>query len=144
MKSKSAKAKGGRYENFLIEVLRSQLDEKAQRTYGSGSGLDKNDVVLPQFDIEIEAKNQKTLKILDWMEQTQSQENKSGRTSVMVFRNPRKAEFQESFVVMDLYDWIELVKKQKDQVEVINNQDPQLKWKVKRLKDAANEVFKEL
>lgn len=144
MKSKSAKAKGGRYENFLIEVLRSQLDEKAQRTYGSGSGLDKNDVVLPQFDIEIEAKNQKTLKILDWMEQTQSQENKSGRTSVMVFRNPRKAEFVESFVVMDLYDWIELVKKQKDQVEVINNQDPQLKWKIKRLKDAANEVFKEL
>jgi hypothetical protein len=144
MKAKSAKNKGNRYENHLIEVLRSQLDEKAQRTYGSGAGLDKNDVVLPQFDIEIEAKNQKTLKILDWMEQTQSQQNKSGRTSVMVFRNPRKAEFQESFVVMDLYDWIELVKKQKDQVEVINNQDPQLKWKIKRLKDAANDVFKEL
>lgn len=144
MKPRSSKNKGNRYENHLIEVLRAQLDEKAQRTYGSGAGLDKNDVVLPQFDIEIEAKNQKTLKILDWMEQTQSQQNKSGRTSVMVFRNPRKAEFQESFVVMDLYDWIELVKKQKDQVEVINNQDPQLKWKVKRLKDAANEVFKEL
>lgn len=144
MKPSSAKNKGNRYENHLIEILRQQLDEKAQRTYGSGAGLDKNDVVLPQFDIEIEAKNQKTLKILDWMEQTQSQQNKSGRTSVMVFRNPRKAEFVESFVVMDLYDWIELVKKQKDQVEVINNQDPQLKWKVKRLKDAANEVFKEL
>jgi hypothetical protein len=144
MKPRSAKNKGNRYENHLIEVLRSQLDEKAQRTYGSGAGLDKNDVVLPQFDIEIEAKNQKTLKILDWMEQTQSQQNKSGRTSVMVFRNPRKAEFQESFVVMDLYDWIELVKRQKDQVEVINNQDPQLKWKIKRLKDAANDVFKEL
>lgn len=144
MKPRSAKNKGNRYENHLIEVLRSQLDEKAQRTYGSGAGLDKNDVVLPQFDIEIEAKNQKTLKILDWMEQTQSQQNKSGRTSVMVFRNPRKPEFQESFVVMDLYDWIELVKRQKEQVEVINNQDPQLKWKIKRLKDAANDVFKEL
>lgn len=144
MNARSAKNKGNRYENHLIEVFRENLDEKAQRTYGSGAGLDKNDINLPQFDIEVEAKNQKTLKILDWIEQTQSQEGKSGRTSVLIFRNPRKAEFLESFVVMDLYDWMELVKRQKDEVEVINNQDPQLKWKIKKLKDACTDVFKEL
>lgn len=144
MNPRSAKNKGNRYENHLIEVLREHLDSKAQRTYGSGNGLDKNDINLPQFDIEMEAKNQKTLKVIDWMEQTQSQEGKSGRTSVLVFRNPRKAEFQESFVVMDLYDWMTLVKGQNEEVEVIGTLDSKMKWKVKKLKDAANDVLKEL
>lgn len=144
MNAKSAKAKGGRYENHLIEVLRANLDEKAQRTYGSGAGLDKNDIVLPQFDIEIEAKNQKALKLIDWWEQTKSQATKSNRTSVLILRNPRLAEFQENLVVMDLYDWIELVKRQNEQVEVINNQDPNLKWKLKRLIEAAKAVVKEI
>lgn len=144
MKPRSAKDKGNRYENHLIEVFRENLDERAQRTYGSGAGLDKNDVNLTGYDIEVEAKNQKTIKIIDWWEQTQSQRVKSGRTSVLIFRNPRKAEFQESLVVMDLYDWLDLVKKQKEETTVINNQDPKLKWKMKRLKDAVSEVMKEL
>lgn len=144
MKARSAKNKGNRYENLLIETLRENLDAKAQRTYGSGNGLDKQDICLPSHDIEIEAKNQKTLKVLDWWEQTKSQEAKSGRKSVLIFRNPRKAEGQESLVILDLYDWMELVKGQKGEVEVINNMDSDLKWRVKKLKDAAQEVFKRL
>lgn len=144
MKARSAKNKGNRYENLLIETLRENLDAKAQRTYGSGNGLDKQDICLPSHDIEIEAKNQKTLKVLDWWEQTKSQEAKSGRKSVLIFRNPRKAEGQESLVVLDLYDWMELVKGQKGEVEVINSMDNDLKWRVKKLKDAAQEVFKRL
>ena len=142
MKPRSAKNKGNRYENHLIEVLREKLDSKAQRTYGSGAGLDKQDVRLPSFNIEIEAKNQKTLKIIDWWEQCKRQE--FGNTAVLCFRNPRKAEFQESLVVMGLDDWIELVKKQNEVVEVESNFDPKLKWKVANLKRAAQEVFKEL
>jgi hypothetical protein len=142
MKPRSAKNKGNRYENHLIEVLREKLDSKAQRTYGSGSGLDKQDIRLPQFDIEIEAKNQKTLHILDWWEQCKSQEY--GNTGVLVFRNPRKPEFAENLVVVDLDDWIELVKKQNETVEVESNKDPQLKWKIKRLKEACQSVFKDL
>jgi hypothetical protein len=142
MKAKSAKNKGNRYENYLIEVLREKLDNKAQRTYGSGSGLDKQDIRLPQFDIEIEAKNQKALHIIDWWEQCKKQE--FGNTGVLVFRNPRKSEFLESLVVMNLDDWIELVKKQNETVEVESNKDPQLKWKIKRLKEACQSVFKDL
>jgi hypothetical protein len=142
MKPRSAKNKGNRYENHLIEVLREKLDAKAQRTYGSGAGLDKQDVRLPSFNIEIEAKNQKTIKLIDWWEQCKRQE--FGNVGVLVLRNPRKAEFQESLVVMDLHDWIELVKKQNEVVEVESNFDPKLKWKVANLKRAAQEVFKEL
>jgi hypothetical protein len=142
MKPRSAKNKGNRYENHLIEVLREKLDSKAQRTYGSGSGLDKQDVRLPSFNIEIEAKNQKNIKLIDWWEQCKRQE--FGNTAVLCLRNPRKPEFMESLVVMDLHDWIELVKKQNETVEVESNFDPNLKWKVKRLKEAAQAVFKEL
>ena len=39
MKSKSKKAKGTRFENFLVETLRERLDKETHRTYGSGSGL---------------------------------------------------------------------------------------------------------
>lgn len=141
MKPRSAKNKGNRYENHLIEVFKEKLDSKAQRTYGSGNGLDKQDVRLPSFNIEIEAKNQKTIKLIDWWEQCKRQE--FGNMAVLCLRNPRKAEFQESLVVMGLDDWIELVKKQNEVVEVESNYDPQMKWKVKRLKDAAQAVFKE-
>ena len=142
MNAKSAKNKGNRFENYLIDVFREKLDSKAQRTYGSGSGLDKQDIRLPQFDIEVEAKNQKTIKLIDWWEQCKRQE--FGNMGVLVLRNPRKAEFQESLVVLDLYDFIELAKRKNETVEVETNFNPQLKWKVKRLKEAANDVFKEL
>lgn len=142
MKPRSAKNKGNRYENWLVEILREKLDCKACRTYGSGAGLDKQDIRLPNFEYEIEAKNQKTLKILDWWEQCQRQQ--FGNKGVLVFRNPRKAEFQENLVVMDFNDWIELMTKQNEKVEIESNYDPNLKWKIKRLEQAAKDVFKEL
>lgn len=142
MNPRSKKNKGNRFENYLIEVFREKLDSKAQRTYGSGNGLDKQDVRLPQFDIEIEAKNQKTIKLMDWWEQCKKQE--FGCTGVLAIRNPKKSEFQETLIVMDLEDWIELVKNQNETVEVESNYDPSLKWKMKRLKEAAGAVFKEL
>lgn len=142
MNPRSAKNKGNRYENHLIKVLREKLDSKAQRTYGSGAGLDKQDIRLPSFNIEIEAKNQKTLKVMDWWEQCKRQA--FGNIGVMIFRNPRKPEFQESLVIMDLYDWIELVKSQNEVVEVESNYDPKLKYKIANLKRAVQDVFKEL
>lgn len=142
MKPRSAKNKGNRYENWLIEYFRENVDSKAQRTYGSGNGLDKQDIRLPSFNIEIEAKNQKTLKIIDWWEQCKRQE--FGNMAVLIFRNPRKAEFQENIVMLGLDDFAELVKKQNETVEIESNFDSDLRWKVKRLQEAARAVFKEL
>lgn len=144
MKPKSAKEKGNRYEKHLIEVFRENLDEKSRRSYGSGAGLDKNDLNLPAYDIEVEAKNQMKINLLDWWEQTKNQERMSGRTSVLILRNPRLPEFQESLVVMDLYAWLELLKSTKEETTVINNKDPKLKYKISRLKQAINDVMKDL
>jgi hypothetical protein len=139
---KSAVAVGNRFEMHLVAELKERLDSGTKLAYRSGAGLDKQDIIIPSFKIEIEAKNQKTLKIIDWWEQCKRQE--FGNTGVLILRNPRKPEFAESLVVMGMDDWIELVKKQNEVVEVESNFDPNLKWKVKRLKDAAGEVFKEL
>ena len=143
MKPRSAKNKGNRFENHLIEILKETLDCKAQRTYGSGNGLDKQDIRLPQFDIEIEAKNQKTIKLIDWLEQCRRQITGSNM-GVLAIRNPRKPEFQEVLIVLSLDDWAELVKKQNETVEVESNYYPKLKWRLKRFLDYGKEVFKEL
>jgi len=140
MKPKSAHKKGNRFENHLIEFLRENLDAKTHRTYASGRGLDKQDVIIPNFKIELEAKNQKTIKLIDWWEQCKSQE--FGNVGMLAIRNPRKAEFKEVLMVMSVDDWINLVKGKPEEVE--SGFDKTMKWKIKRLKDAAHEVFKSL
>jgi len=141
MNKKSPKAKGNRFERHLVEVLRENLDSKAYRTAGSGSGLDKNDIRIPNFNIEIEAKNATEYHIpKDW-EQTKRQLT-SGNLGVLVIRNPKEPEFKESLVVMDLYDWIELVKKQKDEVQTVTSFNPNDKWLLKNLIDNCKKVIK--
>jgi len=142
MKKKSTHEIGNEFEEHLIKVLKCKLDKGAKKTYGSGSGLDKQDIILPEFGVEIEAKNQKTIKLIDWWEQCKRQEY--GNKGVLILSNPRKAKFNESLVVMSLDDWIDIMQKQNEVVEVETNFNPELKWKVKRLKDAAHEVFKTL
>ncbi len=140
MKTKSTQRIGNEYEEHLKEILRTELDSKARITYLSGRGTEKSDIYLPSLSIEIECKNQKTLKIIDWWEQCKSQE--INNLSVLALTNPRKPKMKETLIVMDLYDWIELLKNQKGAGEVESGFDKNFKWKVKKLKDAAQDVFK--
>lgn len=142
MKQKSSQKTGNEYEEHLKEILRSELDAKARITYLSGRGTDKSDVYLPGFSIEIECKNQKTIKLIDWWEQCKRQE--INNLSVLALTNPRKPKMKETLIVMDLYDWIELIKNQKEKDEVESATDKNFKWRVKRLRDAAHDVFKNL
>ncbi|MEO0304701.1 MAG: hypothetical protein ABIM64_05515, partial [candidate division WOR-3 bacterium] len=116
MKTKSAKAKGNRFENYLVSVLKENLDAKTHRNYASGSGLDKNDIRIPSFDIEIEAKNAKRVNLIKDWEQAKRQETAS--KVILAVRNPKKPEFDEVLIVIDLFDFIEILKKQKGKDEV--------------------------
>lgn len=138
MNGSSTRKKGNRYENFLIERLK-EVDTGAKRNYASGSGIDKNDIRLPQFDIEIEAKNAMQVTLCKDFEQLERQT--TSNTGVLIIRNPKKAEFQQSFVVMDLEDWLELLKS-KTTFNVEQELPKDLKWKLKRLKDYSNDVMK--
>ena len=143
MKQRSALNKAIRMENWLAEKCRELIDSKSYKTSASGAGFDKNDVRIPNFNIEIEAKNQEVWHMPEYVAQLKRQKT-NGNMSVLAIKNPGTPEFKEVYIIMDFFDWAELVKKQNEKIEVESNYDPQLKWKVKRLKDAAHEVFKEL
>ncbi len=125
MKSKSAKAKGGRFENYLVERFR-EIDPKAHRNYGSGAGLDKQDVRIPSLNIEIEAKNQQTIKLLDWWEQTEKQRT-LGNTGILAIRNPKKPEFAQTLIVLDLEDFMEILQGDREPIET-TSEDRKAKW----------------
>jgi hypothetical protein len=143
MKQRSSLNKAIRLENWLVEKCREIIDAKSFKTSASGAGMDKNDVRIPNFDIEIEAKNQATWKMPEYVEQLKRQRT-NGNMSVLAVRNPAKPEFEEVYIIMDFFDWANLVKKQNDKIEVESNFDSKLKWKIANLKRAAQEVFKEL
>jgi hypothetical protein len=143
MNARSAINKGNRFENYLIDVLKEKLDAKAQRTYGSGNGLDKNDIRLVSFDIEIEAKNAMQINLIkDWSQC--KRQTMGANTGVLMIRNPKEPEFKETLVVMDLHDWIDLVRHQKNEIQIQSDFSPDMKWKIKRLVEAGKAVFKGL
>jgi len=143
MQPKSAHQKGDRYEIHLVEIFRSELDIKAHRTPGSGSGLDKNDIRLPGFDVEIEAKNANTIHLIaDW-EQLQRQLT-GDNMGALAIRNPKKREFDETLMVISLADFIELVKSQKEDTVVLEAKDPKLKYSIGRLDQACKDVLREM
>lgn len=107
MKARSAKNKGDRFENFLVEQFRT-IDPETKRNYGSGNGLDKGDLRVPLFDLNVEAKNKKTVTLVSDWEQAQRQ-CISGGTPILALRNPKEKEFDQTFIVMDLDDFIELL-----------------------------------
>jgi len=143
MNQSSKKNKGNRYELYLVDVLRAEVDSKTHRTPGSGSGLDKNDIRLPNFDVEIEAKNAKVIHLLQDWEQMKVQLT-GENMGVLMIRNPKKSEFEETLVVIDLADFIALLKVQKEETTVIETKDPELKYSINRLVDAGKDTLKKL
>ena len=76
MKARSAKNKGMRFEQYLVQRLRESLDVNTHPTSASGAGLDKNDIRIPSLNIEIEAKNAATFNLqADW-DQTKAQRHR--------------------------------------------------------------------
>lgn len=141
MKASSAKNKGYRFESHLLEVVRRELDKDAHRVAGSGSGADKGDIRSPQYNLEIEAKNAKKTTLLEWWEQTK-REHTGENMNVLAIRNPRKPEFEETLLVMDLGDFLNLLKQTKEETEVIGTLSPNMKWELKRLMESIKKVIK--
>lgn len=106
MKAKGAKKKGNRYENAIVEIIR-ELDGDAHRTYGSGAGLDKADIIAPSLKLEIEVKNQSQWQLATWLKQMEEQRT-AYNTPCIIARDPKTPEKDtgNAIVVMRLSDWI--------------------------------------
>lgn len=145
MKSKSAHNKGKRFENYLNDYFAKNVDGYSRRTIGSGAGLDKGDIRLPQHNIVIEAKNQMKLSVIDWWEQTVSQA--FNEIPVLIFRNPRKAEFNETLVLLSLEDFTALLRANRGELEGVETQytlDYETRNALKSLKNSVNAVLNKI
>jgi len=148
MKPKSAIAKGKELEIHICDrIIETGLDTRAKRSPGSGNGTrEKSDidtsVGINGRNLGIEAKNQKTIKLPEWWRQTRKLES-LGREPVLVLKLPNER-FEGTLAVIYLETFLELLQGQSGGVCDKEHLPESLKWKMKRLKDYAHDLFKEL
>lgn len=137
MKAKYARAKGRRFEKFVLQYIRETLDAHAYQPAGSGNGLEKGDVYLPNHDVVIEVKNQSHIKLLEWWEQTEEQAHH--QMPALIIRHPKFAEEKKTLAVIHFEDFCELLKKQNETVEV---DIPDADFETRKALDLINQGYK--
>jgi len=142
MKAKSRKNKGSRFEKYLLERIRAEIDARAYHPKGSGAGDEKGDIVIPSHNIVIEAKNQKKIDLLKWWEQAQNEV--FNENPVLAIRNPKKAEFKETFIVIELEHFLELLNSAQEEKEIQFALSYSQRSALNSLKNAINRVLKEI
>src|SRR3990167_6881077 len=140
MRPRSAKEKGNRFEYWLRDLLKEELDENTRKNMMSGAGYDKGDLWIPSINASIEAKNQKNIKLLDWWEQTKK-EALHDQIPILAIRNPRKPEFEETLAVIEINNLISLIRTKVEKKQLENKS---LAWSVQTLKIACQRVLKEI
>ncbi|MCD6371701.1 MAG: hypothetical protein J7L39_03215 [Candidatus Aenigmarchaeota archaeon] len=145
MKPKSKREKGKRFEKLIAREIEEAGLGKASREIGSGSGKRKGDI-FSSIPYLIECKNQKQIRILDWIDQAkrEAEEGSWDRYKwALVFRDPRTPEKDpEIYAVIDFWQWLELLKK--DQEPLIKEPDRELKYLLEKLKYFTQQVIKRL
>lgn len=126
MKPKGAIEKGKRLERYLEDYFKKNVDINTHINRGSGNGVNKGDIRIPSLDIVVEAKNTATIHLIDDWQQAKAQALGNDRP-VLAIRNPRKGEFQETLIVMDLGTFAELASGQGGTVQ------EELTWQDRRL-----------
>jgi len=142
MHAKASIAKGKRFEKHLLNDIRENLDANAYITPGSGSGLQKNDIIIPAFKIEVEAKNAKKFSLMTNWNQVERQKTPYNKV-ILIARHPDYAEFEKSLVIMDYNDWKEMLLERVESGEVEETLSFQKKNSLERLKSSIANVKKE-
>lgn len=151
MKASSAKAKGNKLEEWVVDKLVSSgLDTKAFRTPGSGNGNRykadvETKIMVGDRTIAFECKNHKKAQMREWWEQTTELES-TNRFPVLVYKLEGER-YEEAKAVIYLNDLIELLLLVKNGGDINADENGIFiadgdKWKVKRLKDSCAEVLK--
>jgi len=144
MNPKSSIEKGKRFEKYICEEIQNFGLGKARRESGSGSGKYKGDI-FANLPFLLEAKNQETIHLLDWIKQSQRQAEQGNWDKnkwALIIRNPDKPEFEESFAVIDLFEFFELLKKNNE--SLIKQPDKELKYDLESLKIMCNRIINKL
>jgi len=142
------KQKGKLLEDYVCQRFKEEgLDIEAERDGASGaSNRDKRDIKT-KCDINgrtlgIECKNHAVPHIKDWWEQAEKL-GKLGYEPILVYKLFGEP-LGSSKVVIYLDTFIEMLSQQKGEVIVSSQDDPKFKWKMAKLKQAVQDIFKEL
>lgn len=148
MKPKTSIEKGKRFEKLIAREIEAEGLGLARREAGSGSGKRKGDIAA-NLPFLIEAKNQPSKRIqavLKWIDQAKRQAeigNWAREKWALVFKDPRSTEVNpEIYAVIDFWQFLKLLKK--DSVPRIKKPDQDMKWHLIKLKNAINQVIKDL
>ena len=145
MKPRSAQNKGKRFEKYISQEIEAEGLGRSVRTPGSGSGKIKGDL-FNNLDFMIECKNQDKYDINRWVDQAKGQAevgNFNSEKWALIFRDFRTSETSpDVYVMIDLYQFLQLLKK--NQEPKMKEPDRDMKWKLVRLRDAINQVVKDL
>jgi len=141
MQIRSAREKGKRFEKFCIQQIEEMGLGSGCRTPGSGSGLKKGDI-FTSLDFLPECKNEQNPKWLPSITQAKRQAeigNHFKEKWVLFMRDPRFPEFEQVYAVLDLWEFLKLLKKNKE--PLIKAPDKEFKWKLERAKQSIKEVL---
>src|SRR3990167_10644339 len=111
MKAAYHRVKGANLERKVIkELKRSGLVPEAKRSFQSGAHWSyKSDIYAPGLNFSIECKNQERINLWEFWTQAESQRKPYSPPVLMVSSN-----FRPILAVMDLTDWINLVKEKEE------------------------------
>ena len=144
MKLKSKMKKGQEFEKRIAREIEAEGLGLARREKGSGSGKRKGDIAA-NLPFLIEAKNQKTIKIQEWIRQAKKQArigNYNPDKWALVFNDPQTPEENsEIYAVIDFWQFLTLLKKESE--PRVKKPDREMRWKLQRLVESAKAVLKE-
>ncbi len=134
----NVKKKGNLWENRLANWL-SDNGIKASKDGASGGGSREKGDIVNNINCTIESKACKTLHVMEWWKQVKSSADKHHNTPLLFIHQDGMAE-QEWLVVLNNWDWLDLVKG--DTKVDTNYQDPKIKWDIKTAIDSLKKVIK--
>ena len=107
---RAAKQKGSKYERDVVKWLRSVGFVDAERAYGAGRQDDVGDI--DGLDgVVIECKNEKTLRIPQYLRELDVEmENAGAETGVVLIKKRGTTNVSESYAVMPAKLWVDLLK----------------------------------
>ena len=145
MTPKAAQEKGKRFEKAVLREMEEMGLGAGVRTPGSGSGTKKGDLFTPSRFM-FECKNEAQPRFLTNVDQSKEQArigNAWPSKWALVTMDPRTTENSPSiYVTLDLWEFLELLKKDRD--PIIKEPDRDAKWKIKRAVDSLKAVLKVL
>jgi len=146
MKPKTKIQKGKDFETYIAKELIACGLGPARREIGSGSGLYKADVFAPNFPFLIEAKNQKTVKINEWIDQAKRQAEIGFHNRdkwCLMFKDTRTPNINPTiYAVIDFYQLLDLAKRSNE--PKMKEPDRDMRYILTNLKTWLNKLDRKL